>query len=144
MMYKELNLKKIRENNDLDFAHYTYKNGMCSCCYGPKDLPKRYWKNGIVRDRNEGVQYLLFKNADNGSGVVTREDEICCHLYDCIEWSFPIEKLENVCRDLRAQLGDGYVVLKPQDDSKCIIVCKNGTKYVENHLKDNCYITVQN
>lgn len=144
MKYKDLNLKKIREDNGLDFAHFTYQKGMCSCCYGPWDLPKRYWKNGIVRDRNEDVQYLLFKNADNGSGVVKGADEICCNLYDCIEWSFPLEKLENVCKDLQAQLGDEYVVFKPNDNSKCIILCKNGTKYAENHLKDNNYTTVQN
>lgn len=143
MKYKDLDLKKIRKDNDLDFAHFTYKEGMCSCCYGPKDLPKRYWKGGIIPE-HENYTYLLFKNADNGSGVVKKDDEICCNLYDCIEWNFPIEKLENVCKDLQAQLGDEYVVFKPRDDSKCIIICKNGTKYAENHLKDNDYTTVQN
>lgn len=144
MKYRDLNLKKIREDNDLDFAHFTYQKGMCSCCYGPWDLPKRYWKNGIVREQSEDVQYLLFKNADNGSGVVKGTDEICCNLYDCVAWNFPIEKLENVCRDLQAQLGDEYVVFKPKDDSKCIIVCKSGTKYAENRLKDDDYTTIQN
>ena len=61
MKYRDLNLKKIREDNDLDFAHFTYQKGMCSCCYGPWDLPKRHWKNGIVREQSEDVQYLLFK-----------------------------------------------------------------------------------
>ena len=143
MKYKDLNLKKIREDNDLDFAHYTYSKGMCSCCYGPKHLPKRYWRGGVI-PKGDDYTYILFKNADNGSGVVKGDDEICCNLYDCIEWNFPIEKLENVCRDLQVQMGDEYVILKPKDDSKCIIVCKSGTKYVENHLKDNNYTTVQN
>lgn len=40
MKYKELNLKKIREDNDLDFAHFTYQKGMCSCCYGQKICQK--------------------------------------------------------------------------------------------------------
>lgn len=143
MKYRDLNLKKIREDNDLDFAHFTYQKGMCSCCYGPKHLPKRYWRGGVIPE-HDNYTYLLFKNADNGSGVVKGNDEICCHLYDCIEWNFPIEKLENVCKDLQAQLGDEYIVLKPKDDSKCIVVCKSGTKYAENHLKDNDYTTIQN
>ena len=143
MKYKDLNLKKIREDNDLDFAHFTYQKGMCSCCYGPKHLPKRYWRGGVIPE-HDNYTYLLFKNADNGSGIVKGNDEICCNLYDCIEWNFPIEKLENVCKDLQAQLGDKYVVFKPKDDSKCIIICQKGTKYAENHLKDNDYTTIQN
>lgn len=96
MKYKDLDLKKIRENNDLDFAHYTYKNGMCSCCYGPKDLPKRYWKGGAIPEHDD-YTYLLFKNAKNGSGIVKRDDEI--EDYQCVNWEFPIEKLENVCKE---------------------------------------------
>lgn len=144
MKYKELNLKKIREDNDLDFAHFTYQKGMCSCCYGPWDLPKRYWRGGQkLPDDGREVQYILFKNADNGGGIVKREDEICCHGYDCVAWSFPIEKLENVCKDLQTQLGDGYVVLVPPNKMYCIIVCEAGTRYVESHIKDG-YKTIQN
>ncbi len=142
MKYKDLNLKKIREDNDLDFAHFTYQKGMCSCCYGPWDLPKRYWRGGVVQSREKDVQYILFKNADNGSGVVKRDDEI--DDYTCISWDFPIEKLENVCKDLQAQLGDEYVVLKPKNDLSCIIIFKKGSIYLESHLKDDRYTTIQN
>ena len=38
MKYQELNLKKIREDNGLDFAHFTYLRNMCSCCSTPLDL----------------------------------------------------------------------------------------------------------
>lgn len=135
MKYKDLNLKKIREDNDLDFAHFTYQRGMCSCCYGPKDLPKRYWRGGVI-PKHDDYTYLLFKNADNGSGVVKRDDEICCHSYECISWDFPIEKLENVCKDLQEQLGDEYVVLKPKDAMSCILICEKGSRYVESHIKN--------
>lgn len=142
MKYKDLNLKKIREDNDLDFAHFTYQKGMCSCCYGPWDLPKRYWRGGVVQSREKDVQYILFKNADNGSGVVKRDDEI--DDYTCISWNFPIEKLENVCKDLQTQLGDEYVVLKPKNDLTCISIFKKGSRYLESHLKDGRYTTIQN
>lgn len=145
MKYKDLNLKKIREGNDLDFAHFTYKNGMCSCCYGPKDLPKRYWRNNTIPEGDD-YTYILFKNANNGSGVVKRDDEICGNTYECISWDFPIEKLENVCKDLQAQVGDEYVVLKPKDKLSCILICKKGTRYVEGHLKSGWSLlnTIQN
>lgn len=126
MKYQDLNLKKIREDNDLDFAHFTYQKGMCSCCYGPKNLPKRYWRNGIIPEGDD-YTYLLFKNAYNGSGEVKRTDEI--KDYTCIEWRFPMEKMYSVCRDLQKQLGDEYVVYMPKDDSVCIIVLKADSPY---------------
>lgn len=46
-IYKDLNMKKIREDNGLDFAHYTYLPGQCTCCYGPMDMPARYWRNSL-------------------------------------------------------------------------------------------------
>lgn len=124
MQYKDLNLKKIRDDNGLDFAHFTYQRGMCSCCYGPKDLPKRYWRgNTIPADDYDDYTYLLFKNADNGSGHVKRTDEI--ENYTCIEWDFPIEKLKKICMDLQEQLPDYYTVMMPPSESECIIIFKN-------------------
>lgn len=123
MLYKELNLAKIRKDYDLDFAHFTYQPGMCSCCYGPKDLPKRYWKGGIVSTEDyDNIEYLLFKNSDNGSGHVRRNDKIVN--YTCIEWQFDESKLIPICKDLQAQLGDEYVVLVPKDIGSCIIIFK--------------------
>lgn len=119
MKYKELNLKKIREDNDLDFAHYTYKKGMCSCCYWPTDLASIYWKNRTKRD-DDNYEYILFKNADNGSGHVTREDEIKGNV--CISWRFDPSKLRKVCKDLQEQLGDDYSVLVPPNDLYTIVI----------------------
>ena len=143
MKYGELNLKKIREDNDLDFAHFTYQRGMCSCCYGPWDLPARYWRGGKkLPDDGREVQYILFKNANNGSGIVTRNDDI--KDYQCISWNFPIEKLENVCKDLQTQLGDKYVVLTPQDKMHCIVVCHADSRYIEKEITNGYRKTVQN
>ena len=136
MKYKDLNLKKIRDDNGLDFAHYTYQKGMCSCCYGPKDLPKRYWKDGIIPD-NDDYTYILFKNANNGSGTVKREDFI--KDYQCISWSFPEEKLHKVCGDLQQQLGTEYVVLEPTNALFCILVCKKDSDYIEQEVKSEHY-----
>lgn len=142
MQYKDLNLKKIRDDNGLDFAHFTYQRGMCSCCYGPKDLPKRYWKgNTIPADDYDDYTYLLFKNADNGSGHVKRTDEI--EDYTCIGWDFPMEKLEKVCKDLQAQLGEEYVVLMPTDKLTCILIFKANYPYLEDKIGDRKMIDVR-
>lgn len=141
MQYKDLNLRKLRDDNGLDFAHFTYQRGMCSCCYGPRDLPKRYWKGGIVPGDGCEYTYLLFKNADNGSGHVKRTDEIANNT--CIEWDFPMEKLENICKDLQAQLGNEYVVLMPTRISTCIMIFKASYRYLENEIKCNCMIDIR-
>lgn len=141
MKYKDLNLKKIREDNDLDFAHFTYQKGMCSCCYGPKDLPKRYWRNNTIPEGDD-YTYILFKNANNGSGTVKRDDEL--KRYQCVSWHFPIDKLENVCKDLQEQVGDDYVVLVPTSDWYTILICKKGEYYIESELQNGHYRTIQN
>lgn len=136
MKYENLNLKLVRELNDLDFAHFTYQPGMCSCCYGPKDLPKRYWKGGVIPEHND-YTYLLFKNADNGRGHVKRYEEISDCTY--IEWSFPKEKLEQVCYNLQEQLGDEYVVLVPKSTMKCIAIYKANSEYIDSKLENDEY-----
>lgn len=115
--FGDLNLKKIREDNNLDFAHYTYKRGMCSCCYGPKDLAACYWKDGVIPEGDE-YTYILFKNAHNCSGTKRKQDVIDCTQY--IGWRMSPEQLEGVCKDLRAQLGPSYEVVKPEDSCYCI------------------------
>lgn len=119
--YGDLNLIELRKKADIDFAHYTYKKGMCSCCYGPKDLPKMYWKDRVVQKNidYDDIEYILFKNADNGSGIVRKSDYIEC---DNIEWNLPEDKVENVCRLLKEQLGDEYIVVIPRGHWECIKV----------------------
>lgn len=134
MQYKDLNLKKIRDDNGLDFAHFTYQRGMCSCCYGPRDLPKRYWRGNSIPADDYDYTYLLFNNADNGSGHVKGTDEIAD--YTCVGWDFPMEKLEKVCKDLQAQLGDEYVVMMPTSEYKCIVILTAGSRYYEERMKD--------
>lgn len=134
MQYKDLNLKKIRDDNDLDFAHFTYQRGMCSCCYGPRDLPKRYWRGGVIPEDSYDCTYLLFKNADNGSGHVKSTDEI--KDYTCIGWKFPMAKLEKVCKDLQAQLGDGYAVMMPTDEYTCIIILTADSYYLTDKIEN--------
>lgn len=149
--YGSLNLKKIREDCGLDFAHFTYQRGQCSCCYGPKDMPARYWAKGkkpkminlTYREdgslasfqwdrKDEDIQYILFKNANNGSGIVTKNDVICERSkYDTwlgssptiriyIEWQFPEEKMDQVLQALREQLDPDYVILRPENEYECI------------------------
>lgn len=117
--YKDLNLKKIRDEFGLDFAHFTYQKGMCSCCCGPEDLPKKYWKDGIVKDNN--YSYILFKNADNGSGVKTRNDVI--EDYTCIEWEIPDSvDVTDICRAILNQLDGDYCIEIPKTKNFCIVI----------------------
>lgn len=152
MQYKDLNLKKIRDDNGLDFAHFTYQRGMCSCCYGPLDLPGRYWRGGKKpieveddgwygyelngrRVDSLGIQYILFKNANNGSGIVKGTDEI--KDYQCVEWRFPMEKMNWICGELQEQVGDNYVVMVPPNEMHCIIIFgKNNVDSIERHKQE--------
>lgn len=115
--YGDLNLKALRIEAGIDFAHFTYKDGMCSCCYGPQDLPKRYWKDGNVIEEGD-FSYILFKNANNGSGTVTKTDRIEDFTY--IEHSLSDSQMEKVIELLQGQLGEGYVVNKPKSEFECI------------------------
>lgn len=133
MQYKDLDLRKIRIENDLDFAHFTYNPNMCSCCYGPKNLSKRYWKDNEIKVGDD-YQFILFKLADNGSGYVQKKDYICSskrmrHKHNdtigeyetvYIEWRFPLTKMNKICMDLQKQLGNNYRVIKPNDVNMCI------------------------
>ena len=141
MQYKDLNLKKIRDDNDLDFAHFTYQRGMCSCCYGPRDLPKRYWRGNTIPEDSYDYTYLLFKNADNGSGHVKKTDEI--EDYTCIEWDFPMEKMEKICKDLQTQLGDEYVVAMPKDKFSCILIFKANHPFLEEKIGSRNLIDIR-
>jgi len=123
--YKDLNLKHLREVCDIDFAHYTYKRGMCSCCYGPKDLPSRYWRNNEVLEDTDydDISYILFKNADNGRGCVKRDDYIG---EDCIEWNLTDEQLTKVIAELERQIGDEFIVVRPMTKHRCIVLQYRG------------------
>lgn len=128
--YGELNLKEIRELAGLDFAHFTYQPGKCSCCFGPIDLPKQYWNKEYLAKHNVknprelhdlfiyDYEYLLFKNAENGTGIVRKNDYILDHTM--IEWRFDESKMNLVIGLLQKQLGNSYDVIKPADNSKCI------------------------
>lgn len=149
--YGDLNLKDLRDECGLDFAHFTYQRGMCSCCYNPKDLPARYWRGGIIPfnkisyfcddfkkttddETKEGeYTYLLFKNADNGSGTVTKADTI--EDYTCIEWGFPYSLLDKVVEMLAEQLDDDYVILKPVNHGTTIII-RTKEDYVKDKISD--------
>lgn len=137
MRYCDLNLQEIREKNDLDFAHYTYRKGMSSCCYGPLDLAKKYWRNNEIPSNKVSYSpnnddttvadneytYLLFKNADNCGGHVCGTDEI--GEVELIEWGFPISKLDSVCKDLQEMFGAEFRVVKPDNAYRCIVVRRN-------------------
>lgn len=117
LTYGNLDLKHLREVCDIDFAHFTYKKHQCSCCFGPKDLPARYWRNHTIPEGDD-YSFILFKNAENGSGTVTKNDEIRNNC--CIEWSLTEEQLDKVCNELQRQVDGYFIVIKPKDKYTCI------------------------
>ena len=122
-IYKDLNLKAIRENCELDFARHTYSHGQCSCCYGPCDMPDRYWTKGKkpANEYDDKYTYILFKNADNGCGIKRFNDFI--ENYTCVEYRIKDDEQKNkVCKMLQEQLGNDYFVEVPDNDMKCIII----------------------
>lgn len=140
--YADLNLKELREKCDIDFAHYTYRRGQCSCCYGPKNLAKTHWRKGIDVENVEDYSYILFKNADNGSGHVTKNDEL--NDIEFVEWGeLNDEKLNAVCKELSIQYGDNWIVLVPNCNYKTIIIVnreyRNFTYYMEHENYDSFY-----
>lgn len=141
MQYKDLNLNKLRDDNGLDFAHYTYLKDMCTCCYGPLDFPKRYWSNGEKVKTIDDAQYIIFQNADNGCGHVKNTDEIRNVQY--VYWQFPMEKMKKICKDLQQQFGDEYVVAMPQDESTSIMICKANHQLLEERMKNACRIDIR-
>ncbi|MBR2300642.1 MAG: hypothetical protein IKA41_01645 [Bacteroidaceae bacterium] len=160
--YGDLKLSKLRDALELDFAHYTYLRGQCSCCYGPLDMPVRYWRKGrkpqkVVtavatetrggafhyeldgeRFDIENIKYILFKNANNGCGIKKRTDDI---KKDYVSWKFPIEMLIPVCKALKAQLGDEYNVYVPESESFCIRILHRSflDRATEKELEYNGY-----
>ena len=120
MKYKDLDLKHLREVCDIDFAHYTYKRGQCSCCYGPKDLPPMYWRHRkvLVDVDYDDISYILFKNADNGGGIRRANDEL--DRIEFIEWNLTPEQLDKVIAELKRQVGDEYDVIYPESKLVCI------------------------
>lgn len=157
--YKDLNLRKIREECGLDFAHYTYQKGQCSCCYGPLDMPAIYWRNRNkpVKINNNGsihyelngedfnklkMSYILFKNADNGNGTVKRTDEI--KDYTCIGYRFnDNSQKQKVCKMLLDQLDEDYAVAVPKDRSSCIIILNVKSKHYNKLLNDMDYDVIE-
>ena len=136
--YADLNLKELREKCDIDFAHYTYKRGQCSCCYGPKYLAKTHWRKGIDVETVEDYSYILFKNADNGSGCVTKNDEL--NDIEFVEWGeLDDEKMNAVCEELSIQYGNGWVVLIPNNNYKTIIIVNREYRNFKFYMEDENY-----
>ena len=123
MLYKDLNLKELREKCDIDFAHYTYRKNQCTCCYGPEDMSTKYWRNGEIKTKN--YEYILFNNAKNGSGAVKSTDEIKDIQY--IQWALTPEKLESVCKELQAQMPE-YTIFVPKRPIYAITAVKVGAQ----------------
>lgn len=131
LRYGDLHLETVREACGLDFAHFTYQPGMCSCCYGPEDLPSIYWHNHTKLDGN--YTYILFKNADNGSGCVKRKDFVKDITY--VSWDFPMDRMESVCKHLKECFGDDFSVIAPKDHFHTITVVINSR--LNEYIKDN-------
>lgn len=140
--YGQLDLKKIMADEDLDFARWTYSRGQCSCCYGPLEMPAKYWKDHKkpkiyflddkkqlsayqwpdgTRYNSDNTRYILFKNACNGSGTVTEDDII--RDYTCIGYRLKdMDQVRRIADMISEQLDDDYVVQCPDNMLTCIVI----------------------
>lgn len=141
MIYKDLKLKEFRDELGLDFAKHGYERDQCSCCYGPKDQ-SRVWFSKKYREMTQeqfdevstnDLNYIMFKNANNGGGFVTENDEI--KGYQCVEWNLPSVDLHTVCIELQKRLGDEYTVLEPSSSSWTIVILYKHDSCYEYNLK---------
>lgn len=128
MLYGDLNLYELMEVAELDFAHYTYEYGDCSCCFGPRDMSEEYWISyeryeEVIENPKEPISYILFKNASNGSGEVSYDDPIQDGASIGYEFKSDEQK-ELVMKELQRQLGDGYKVVPPIQENACIVIEK--------------------
>lgn len=132
-VYGDLDLIGLRKKLDLDFAHFTYLPHQCSCCYGPYDLPARYWKNNTIPESRESIDFILFKNAYNGSGWVRRTTPL--RDYECISWNLKsdpsgqltekeTERLDEICQEISRAYGPDWYVQVPASISGCIVIQK--------------------
>lgn len=139
--YGQLDLKKIMDAEDLDFARWTYSKCQCSCCYGPLDMPAKFWKKGkkpyrhFLDERKQTWEYrlagkrfdeskatyILFQNAWNGSGTVKEEDLI--KDYTCISYQLnDLDQVRRISNLIKDQLDDDYVVQVPENMYRCIVI----------------------
>lgn len=138
--YGDLNLKKIRDDYGLDFAHFTYLKGQRACEFSLLDFPARYWRdgkkptkietdvsvncemNGKPLDKNK-IWYVLFRNVGGSGGTKTRGDDIKGDVY--IDWNMPKATLRKVCKALKGQLGNEYSICEPKSPAYTIIIAMN-------------------
>lgn len=129
MKYGDLDLKAIIDNCDIEFAHYTYPDGMCTCCYAPIDFPQSYWidkekmKQVFKKEDDRDYEYLVFKNADNGSGTVRADDEIDNPVIGYRFKDFD-KKMPIIIKELERQMGNEYEIIPPESNSYCIEIRK--------------------
>lgn len=138
MKYGDLNLGKLRDDCGLDFAHYTYKKNQCSCCYGPRDQARIHWRNQTIIADGE-ISYILYKNAYNCGGCVSKEDEV--NLIDYVSWSMPDTLLPIVCKELSRQYGKEFRVFQPKNVWHTILIVQDGYSMRSYRNRDSytCY-----
>ena len=120
MKYKDLDLRAIMEAENLDFAHWTYQRGQCSCCYGPEDQPKRYWRNG---DRPEDVYGYPGLDEQTRKPIFYFVKIWKGKKYDYNARTIlfnDMAQVQRVCNLLQQQLGEEYEVVCPDDMMRCI------------------------
>lgn len=129
--YKDLDLMAIAKQANLDFAHWSCL-GNCSCCIDIEgDFRQKYFTRPKSEINFTDLQYILFKNANNGSGDVKENYVIGFQSdgYGGIDTrEYPVyvmhrinkqEDLQTVVKLLQEQLGVDYKV-SCANSSECI------------------------
>lgn len=129
--YADLKLKEIAKKAGLDFAHWSCR-GSCSCCVDFMYFPQKFFTKSKATLDEDNLQFILFKNAYNGSGDVDKDHIICYQSFESgkkasnrlypvfVGWSFDEQNLDSVINLLQEQLGNKYKVIKPKNTKEAI------------------------
>lgn len=125
-IYKDLDLIKIRDACELDFAApyeiNTYSRGY-------HDVPLSMWRNPTKAKQchfEDADSFVFFKNdmrsPISGEHPIYDENAEIAN-FTCIEHRFVNEmQKRRFCKALSEQLGVGYVVKMPKSDVFCVVI----------------------
>lgn len=147
MLYNDLKLDYLKNILNLDFAHFSYVNKMCSCCFSISNFPSEYWRDGKIVCKNtidfDKLNFILFKNSIDGTGEVSVNDNLSD--FESIEYQFENkEKLINFCNELSNICNKfGYqVLIPPNNDLSVILVNSKGLLNKLNKKRYDRYINM--
>lgn len=113
--YGDLNFDVLRNDIGIDLVHYTCPRGHRWFELHPMDYPARCWRGGKPSDDYLDYTFILFKNAEDMGGYVTKEHYIENETF--LETKFKDDiQAKRAIDELQRQLGTRYLVQWPPEE----------------------------